>query len=338
MITLKELASIAGVSVSTVSKALNNADDVSTETKNAIVQLARKHGYIKNVPVGRTATAEITGPRIALIYSDVISHYYSTLIQRFDQRIARENGIMLACDSQFSTGRTVELCKFFEESGQVDGIICVSALCDLGDLPVGNIPITGISYYPNFESHPFDYICVNDGMGIEEAVRCLKDYGHSAIAYLGEPYTKQRQIAFENAMKKFDLQVDSRLVHISDRRFQDAGYESMQKILQQDQRPTAIVCAYDDVALGASKAIFEAGYQIPEDFSILGVDNTMQTIYNYKTLASVNCHIEEQVDIILAMLNRKIKEPSYRAVQNISLQTDFIARETVAPLRARNGK
>lgn len=327
MTTLKELSKIAGVSVSTISKALNNSNDIAESTKARILGIASHHGYNKTRKKGKSLLTD--GPTIAVIYSDITSNYYSRLMEIFDNHIARMNGLMLMSSAQFETNRIIQLIRFYESLERVDGIICVSPFNVFGDIPQSSLPLVGLSY-PSFETHAFDYICVNDGIGIEEGVSCFKKYGHKKIAFLSEGFTPHRLQFFKSSMKKHDLILDPSLIRVSEKRFEQAGFEMMKDILTKGNIPTAVFAAYDDIAVGAAKAIFEEGLTIPEDISIAGIDNTMCLLNDHNMLSSVNCHMEEQVDIAVSMLMKKVREPDFAVIQNVNLRTSFVERNTIS--------
>lgn len=330
MITLRELSAIAGVSVSTVSKAINNSSDISDETKLRVQQLAQQYGYTP--PRRHAAEQRRDGPVIAMIYSDTTSNYYTRVIEAMDERVNEKGGLLIMGNASFDTRRIVELMNYFQSIPSVDGIVVVSALNVFGNLPRARLPLVGISY-PSFETHPFDYICVNDGVGIDEAVEYLVRKGHRRIAFISEPFTSHRLEFFENAMRLRNIEPEPGLIRVSRRRFYDAGYECMKEILDQGEPPTAVFAAYDDIAVGAAQAIREAGLRIPQDVSVLGIDNTRQTVAYHQELASVDCHIGDQVSIALALLTKRIRGHDFSAVQNVSLHTNFVERETVGPAR-----
>ncbi len=327
MPTLKELAKIAKVSISTVSKALNNSNDIAEDTKLRIIDIAIRNGYVKAQKKQIPNTK--TGPVIAVIYSDITSNYYSRLMDIFDTHIAKMNGLLLMSCAEFETKRIIQLCRFFESIEKVDGIICVSPFNVFGDIPRSTLPMVGLSY-PSFETHPFDYICVDDGVGIDEGVACFIKHHHTKIAFLSEGFTPHRLQFFKDSMKRQGLAADPSLIRVSDKRFEQAGYEMMQDIIAKGNIPTAVFAAYDDIAVGASQAILENGLSIPEDISIAGIDNTMCLLNGHNMLSSVNCHMEEQVDIAINLLMKKVNEPDFKVFQNVNLRTSFAERSTIA--------
>lgn len=334
--TLKELAMEAHVSTSTVSKALNNSPDISEETKKFILDLAEQHGYRKKYRKKSAAKSGFSGPKIGLIYSDVISRYYSKLIQTYSEKVSAMGGILLACDAQFSNERITMLCNFLDQQCQVDGIISIMGSCDLSAMPKTRAPLVcnvGVKAMPSLLNgdYPFDYICINAKTGMTQAIEYLVRNGHRDIAYIGESYSVNRRLLFEDIMNQLELPIRDGFVRTTNLRFEEGGYRMMRDMLQDGLRPTAVICGYDDNAVGAAKAIHEAGLRVPEDISLIGYDDTRQRIYNQKMLASISSFVEDQVSIGMAMLMKRISATTSSAVQNVSLQTAFMPYETVGP-------
>lgn len=335
--TLKELAQQAKVSTSTVSKALNNSPDISEETKKLILNLAEEAGYRKKYRKKSAAKPGFAGPKIGLIYSDVVSRYYSRVIQAYSDRVTELGGVLIACDAQFSRERVTMLCNYLDQQCQVDGIICIT---DSGaSIPRTRAPLlcsVGIaSMSADAGNYTFDYICSNAKTGLIQAVEYLLRNGHREIAYIGERHSVTRLELFREIMDHMKLPIPEGFVRTTTLRFEEAGYRMMRELLQESRRPTAVLCAYDDIAIGASKAIYEAGLRVPEDISLIGYDDTRQRIYNQKMLASISSFIDDQVSIGMAMLMKRISDPGAAAVQNVSLQTAFMPYETVGPARSK---
>ena len=317
--TLKELAMEANVSTSTVSKALNNSPDISEETKKYILDLAEQHGYRKKYRKKSAAKPGFAGPKIGLIYSDVVSRYYSRLIQTYSDKVSAMGGILLACDAQFSNERITMLCNFLDQQCQVDGIISIMGSCDLSAMPKTRAPLlcnVGVKAMPSLLNgdYPFDYICINAKTGMTQAIEYLVRNGHRDIAYIGEAHSLNRRLLFEDIMTQLNLPIQDGFIRTTNLRFEEGGYRMMRDLLQEGLRPTAVICGYEDI-------------------SLIGYDDTRQRIYNQKMLSSISSFIDDQVSIGMAMLMKRISTATSNAVQNVSLQTAFMPYETVGPCR-----
>ena len=334
MITVRELAKIAGVSPATISKALNDQSDIGQSTKETILRLARENGYVKRAANNGRKSA-FTGLRIGILFTDQFSKYYSKLLMQFNERIAEENGIVFTVDTLFSDTRAEEICYFFEKTRMVDGIICIAALENNLMLEKLRTPVVSCSVIRKMDAYNYDYVFINEKPGIDEAVREMVRQGHRTFAYLGEQHTGKRHELFREAMEANGIPESDRTEVISNFRYEKAGYTLMRDLLRSGRKlPTAIFCDYDDMAVGAGQAIMEAGFRVPEDFSIVSVDNSELVLGDHKMIASVDCNIADQVNIALTLLRKRIREPDC-AVQNVSLLSRFICRETIGPAPAR---
>jgi len=336
MLTLKELAALAGVSTSTVSKAMNNSQDISAETRDYIVDLAVKHGYQKKFRKKNSSAQGISGPKIGMICTDLSSRHYARMLEVFSQRVREMGGILLVCDARFSEDHAISLCNYLDQQCHVDGIIAVYGSFDGTRFPKTRAPLVGsFSHRPVSNVvdsvQPYDLICVNNKSGMAQALEYLMQRGHRDFAYIGERYTIARNRHWPELMQQYGLPMPENRYCITDLRFEDAGYEMMHKMLQEGPPPTAVICGYDDIAVGASKAILEFGLRIPEDISLVGFNNCQLRLYDQKILASIDGFIEEQVRLSLDLLMNRIANPGESAIQNVVLQTAFVPTETVGP-------
>jgi DNA-binding LacI/PurR family transcriptional regulator len=235
--------------------------------------------------------------------------------------------------SQFDPETEQKLVNYFTKMGNVDGIICISAMDHL--LPMGNfnIPMVVISQTDvSFDN--IDWIKVDDRGGICNAIDHFVRLGHRRIAYIGEKLTYSRLDYYKEALQTNNIEIEESLIKVSSHRFERAGYESMLALIDEKNLPTAVFAAYDDIALGAIRALHEHSLRIPQDISLVGVDDIVSSSYLKERLTTISCHIDEQVEIALDLLLKKIYNPQFKAVQNITIKTEFIQRDTVGAPKA----
>ncbi len=328
MITLKEISQIAGVSISTVSKALSGAHDIGDESRKRIQEIADSHGYV--APKGRRRKEANEQPILAIIYPDMTSSYFTHLLDCFDKQLRAKNGTLVMGCSRFDIDIERKLLEHFMESDAVDGIVCITPFNQIDSMPKRGVPVVVISQ-TNLEFSSVDTIKVNDRQGIFQTIERLKFLGHKKIGYIGEKNTYSRLNYFKEAMKYHSCEIDESLIKVSPHRFEYAGYDSMNQLISENNLPTALFASYDDIAVGIARALYEKNIRIPEDISLVGIDNTASSLYLKDRLSSIGCHIEEQVQIALNTLFNKINNPQFTVVQNITIQTELIARDTLAP-------
>ena len=103
----------------------------------------------------------------------------------------------------------------------------------------------------------------------------------------------------------------------------------MQNMLKNDELPTAILSAYDDIAIGAIKAIYDKGLNVPGDISVVGIDNVRVASYYYPEITTIAGPIEEMSKIAVKLLFKKVKDSEYKIVQNVKLSPMLIERKSV---------
>lgn len=246
--TMTKLARIANVSVSTVSKAFSGSTEVSQEKRDYIFGLAKELGcYNKFCKDNYPKTV------IAVICPEFQSRYYSEQLTFLEREINKRNGTMITSSTDFDDKREEELVAFFLEYIKVDGII----LYEPQTSRKSSLPIVAIGF-----SESYDSICLSHSKALVDAIKHFSEYGHSDIAYLGDEYTSHIRVLFEKAMEKCKIAVNKEYMIESNDRFEMAGYEGMKQLLSLENPPTAVLAAYDYIAIGAMKYIDEQGLKV----------------------------------------------------------------------------
>ena len=154
--------------------------------------------------------------------------------------------------------------------------------------------------------------------------------GHRDICYIGDKLSdKTRKMAFKKVLEEAGIEITEKWLHTGSKRFEECGYEGMKKILSEKSLPTAVFAAYDDIAIGAMKAIYEKGLSIPEDISIAAIDDIRISKYLYPGLTTVACPIMEMARIAASTLMDRIDSNENRPTQVISLNPELVKRKSV---------
>ncbi|MNO81376.1 putative HTH-type transcriptional repressor ExuR [compost metagenome] len=178
-------------------------------------------------------------------------------------------------------------------------------------------------------------IISNDREGAYNAGKYLIDSGHQDIAIIegveGFKSTQERRDGYIKSLLDHNLPVRNDYM-ISGNYDMHSGYEAMGRLLDLEKPPTAVFCSNDDMAIGAMKAVFERGLQVPDDVSIVGFDDSGFSLFANPSLTTVKRPIEKISEQGAHKLLSLIKEP----LENdglISIDTEFIARESVKKLQ-----
>ncbi len=314
--TLKDIAKLCNVSVSTVSKAFCDADDVSRETKQLIFEIAKENGCYEKYYKGRYHKFVV-----AVICPEIDSQFYARFIEHLEDAIEREDGVTVIAIDRFDGDRQRELIEYFSAGNRADGIVVYS----LKELKKGyDIPIISIgNKVPTVDSVRSEM----DG-AIDDMVRHLKTLGHKRAAFIGEPLTLSRQEKFLKAAGANGLKVDADDVIVAESRFEEAGYSCAKKLIGQGTDCTAIVCSYDNIAIGVMRYLEQEGYKIPDDFSVIGMDNIDTSKYLKQSLTTIDLHYEELCTVVADLMAKKVRNRWVMARQEIKISADLIIRES----------
>ena len=315
--TQRELAKLANVSFSTVSKAFNNSDDISEETKNHIFRIAKQYGCY-----GEFFKGKYHKKIIAIICPEIVSSYYAEFIKYFQTLIEKNGDIPIISSDHFDKNTSDELIEYYASYMKVDGIIAFglkSALKKGYTTPI-------VSVLSNISSS-VDTVEVNFKSAVFDAVKLLDDYGHKKIAFLGEKLTTAKAELYKKAMKNIG---NSNINVIeSEHRFEAAGEDGVRQILTMGNSVTALICAYDNIAFGAIKELKKAGLRVPDDVSVIGMDNINTGKYTDTSLTTIDSNPEQVCTAAWNLLNEKIKNPYLSGKKEI-INAKLIIRESIA--------
>ncbi len=321
---LKNLAELAGVSVSTVSKAFHGSHEISAETREHIFQIAKDNGcfekYFKH---------KFEKKVVAVIFPEIQSDYYTMLVNDLEKMLREKGIVMVTSFTNFDKDKERELLDYYASYAGVDGIIIVNMSCKWEN--VMRVPLIALLPYalPAAKEAKADIIKWDITASVEEAIRVLKKLGHTRIGFAGEMLTTYKLEMYKKAMRKAELVVRPSDIKMSEKRFEEAGIENMDAWLASGDPPTAILAAYDYIAVGLAKSIHSHGKSIPEDFSIIGMDDIPILPYMKTSISSIKSHTKEACRVAVETLLKKMEIPYYSSREDITIQTELILRESV---------
>lgn len=323
MVRLKDIAKQTGLTVSTVSKALNRSKEISRETSEVVWEAAREMGY---VPKKAANHVEKT---IGVILPEINSQYYARLMDALNREIVKHGYVMITL---LKSGYASKLEPYVEQMRKYapDGMIicCDYSATENTFQKVLDCQIPSLLLNENLVTFPIDSICIEESKSVKLAVDYLLQLGHKKIGYLGDKLSDVRYQSFCNLMSEKKLEVDSRFVKRGDVRFEEGGYQLACELLKESELPTAIIASYDQVAVGAMKAFREKGIRIPQEVSIVGFDNIVLDEYCQVPLTSVTNPVEQMGVTAVKILLDALRNPGTHVVQNVSLQSRLVVRES----------
>lgn len=289
-ISLKDLATELGVSVSTVSRALKNSPEIGEEMRNRIRTLAQERNYRAN-PFALSLLKNSVRI-IGIIVPDIVTHFYSSIISGISD-MARTNGYSAIITSSYEQ---YELEKQSVEdlvNIRVEGIIaCLSQeTTDYSHFEVlkeQNIPLVFFDRVCLTDSFPS--VVTNNTESAQAATEHLLSIGAKRIGFIGGAnhldIVRQRKHGYLEALRAHRIPIEKELVFCKRIGF-EAGYEGACKLLALSRPPDAILAMTDTLAFGAMKAIKERGLRIPQDVALIGYTDEEHSNYVEPTLTAI---------------------------------------------------
>ncbi|WP_288677789.1 HTH-type transcriptional repressor PurR [uncultured Aggregatibacter sp.] len=329
MATIKDVAKMAGVSTTTVSHVINKTRFVAQETESLVLQAIKDLNYSPSA-VARSLKVNTT-KSIGMIVTTSEAPYFAEIIHAVEEHCYRQGYSLFLCNTQNNAEKIKNHLEMLAKK-RVDGILvmCSEYLPDSLNLlhSFENIPMVVMDWGPNVHT---DIILDNSFDGGYLATKHLIENGHKYIGIIAGELTKTtaktRYEGFIHAMKEAGLTVNPNWVMEGFFEPED-GYECMNKILSQDNLPTAVFCCNDVMALGAISAIGEKGLRVPEDISIIGYDNIhasrfysppLTTVHQSKSRLGV-----QAVNLLFERINHKSDQK-----EKIEIHPELVVRKSV---------
>ncbi len=270
MVGIKDIAKLAGVSVSTVSNAINGKKNISEDTRNRILKLCDEHGY-SYVRNENTISGRMDIPTILFNFSDFDRSFYLEILNGVNTYVRENNYDLMIC--------TKVSCEKFMRSGLTSGCIILDMAMNnelLIDVANKDYPIVTLDRYID---HPYiKSILVNNYDAMAELTQGLVSRGYRRFSFIGGPENTddnmERYRAFTDVLERKHIRFSPKHYHAGDYR-QKSGYMTTKIMVLSAELPDCIVCANDLMAIGAIKALSDAGYRVPEDVAVTGFDDSM---------------------------------------------------------------
>ena len=314
-IRLKDLAHHLNLSVSTISAALQNRDDISEATRLRVFAAVKKFGYHPN-SLARSLVTRKTNV-LGVIVPDLSRSFFAEVLKGIDSVTSTAGYNLLVCNTEENAAREEEMFKMLL-SNQVDGVLLASAhepnntawRKNLLGLSIPLVLIDRRIAGLNFVGGD------NTGIGFE-ATRHLYAQGYRRIAHIAGPRTVTTAVGrlsgYRRALAALKLPLDDDLVIESHYHEESGGYEAMQRLLKLKSPPDAVFAASDPIAIGALQAALEAKLDLPADFGLIGVGNHRYGRFLKVPLSTVDQQRSQighlAAELLLASMDKKRLRP-----------------------------
>ncbi|RMF56182.1 MAG: LacI family transcriptional regulator, partial [Bacteroidetes bacterium] len=294
-VTIRDVARQAGVSISTVSRVLNNPEVVREEKRRRVLKAVERLGYRPN-PLARSLLKKTTGG-LGVLVPFVSGEFFSEFLHGIDQT-AREAGFFVLISTSHHDRSELRVALQSLER-RVDGFLLMMPTGDLNDIQAF-LPRLGPAVFVNTpvgEGDPVDQVQFDNFGGYYELTRHVLSLGHRRVAILRGPVeasdARERLAGFRKAMAEVPDAEPIELASTLEGYSQEAGYEMARAALEHAPRPTALMAANDQAALGVLAALSEAGVKVPEEMSVTGFDDISGARYTVPALTTARVPVRE---------------------------------------------
>lgn len=328
-ITLKELSKLLNVSVSTVSKALNDSPEISDKTRDRVKELAELNHYVPNV-VAQNLKARQTRT-IGVIIPDILPHFFAQALHGIETRATELGYRVIICISNESREKEVESIQTLVRGG-VDGLIMSLSretqasmkIQHLRELQNYRVPL--VLFDRVIDKIPCDKVCINDSLQAEKATMELFNSGCNKVAYISAishtSVDDQRKKGYMEAVKKAGTA--RKLIEFDYKNFPDSKIRKIVKNQQYD----GFLASDELAAILTMKSLLNSGFKIPEDVAVIGFTNGLMSEHFLPSLSTVDQQDEEQGRLAMETMVDRIEGKLPAEPLEYKLETSIIHRDS----------
>lgn len=303
-LNIKKIAEMAGVSVSTVSKIMNNYNDVSEKTKKRVLDIIEETGYSPNYSAKALATR--TSNLIGVIFAGELNAefthpFFVEVLNAFKKQMGLLGyDLIFFSNEKFTGGDYFARCLHF----RVDGCVMISgqhmeqAIRDLDD---SDIPCIGVDL--ELKGKRSGYVMSDNVQMTSKVVEHFYLQGYRELGFIGSSadsvISSQREAGYLGAIERFGLALNPDWIVHGDDFFETSGYAAMKAMMGRGRLPRAVFAASDLLALGAIRALKEQRLRIPEDIAVIGCDDIEACKYTTPTLTTIRQN-KERLGVLAA--------------------------------------
>ncbi|HMT06624.1 MAG TPA: LacI family DNA-binding transcriptional regulator [Pyrinomonadaceae bacterium] len=336
--TLSDIAEAAGVAAMTVSRVVSGVGYVSESTRERVLKALKDHNFRRN-GLARGLKRRST-ETVGLVLGDISNPYSTELARGVRETLLSRGFNLFICISDAGETEDTQAFKSLAEHS-VDGIIVATRSNKGGDkylreLVETNVPVVALGR--DLEHRHVDLVGTDNFKGGFVATEHLIERGHKRIAFLGANLSVGSQLkrlqGYVAALEENAIAVDDELVvghgddNVGGYSTEEIGFEGMKRLLSLKNRPTAVFARNDFTAIGAMRAISDAGLSIPKDVAVVGFDDIPMAARMSPSLTTVRQPMRLQGEIAATMLLDRITSKTPIRRRQRVLDCELIVRES----------
>lgn len=338
--TMKRLAAELGVSITTISKVLNNQPDIGSATRARVLKKVAELGYRPNA-VARSLTLRRTNT-LGVVIPDLMHSFFVEIIAGMEPVLSDRGYALLLCSSGEDALKERKELEALRQR-QVDGLILASAHAtsnaDLLDQMIRagrSLVMIDRDDHPAIRCHR---VLTDDERVGWLATSHLVTLGHRAVAHIGGPpivHAKRREQGYRQALREARIPVKPELIVRAGFLERD-GYQAMRQLLGSRPRVTAVFAANDPTAIGAMKAIWDAGLRVPEDLAVVGAGNIAHGDVLRIPLSTVSWSRQDMGMRAAELIVQQVEGRSPRTFQRVIVPPSLLVRGSCGAARDGDG-
>ncbi len=328
--TIRDVAAAAGVSYQTVSRVINERPDVADATRRRVLAVIEQLSYQPSA-VARGLASHKTRT-LGLITQDFSDYFFTQVIVGAEAEARRHGYHFILGSTERDPDDEPEYLRLLTER-EVDGILFARPSTE-GDpqhvrwLIERNTPLVTTSY--SIPGEQLMVVDVDNVDGGRQAAECLIEAGHTQIGMITGPVgwksAHDRGYGCSMALQAAGLACDPARIEHGDWSY-ESGYWAMRRLLEREARLTALFAHNDRMAIGAMRALREAGMDIPDDVALVGYDDIPPASYSYPPLTTVHQPMQEVGKLAVQLLLHMIEDPDIERVETL-LKPYLVRRAT----------
>ena len=334
-ITIKDLAKIAGVSHTTVSRALNGSELVKESTRKKIAELAKQLGYTPNINARSLVTnrSYVLGIFFTNLETGTSTSFLTEVIEQTQRMLSSRYSISI--NSIDKAIRDIE--QYSLSVSNYDGVIIISQSKSddqfIAEVIDSGVPLVVLNR--RIANKDVNNYAINDYLGSKSVTEMAIRMGHRHFALIQgiESFesANQRTAGFMDALREAGLNPDEAIIGQGDYKPR-SGNIAMRQILSSGKVPTCVICENDDMAVGALDACVELGYRVPDDISVIGFDDMSYSKYLMPPLTTVrkptSTIVKKGVSKLMGLLEQRGKKEN-ESVDREDISSEIIVRSSV---------
>lgn len=327
--SIKDVAREAGVSIATVSRVLNDIDVVNEDTKKKVLDAIKKLGYRPNI-VARSLKTQRT-KTIGILIPDISSQFYPEIVRGAEDVANIYDYNVILCNSDFDVEKEKEYLRVLKEK-MVDGVIYMSSSLndEILDL-INELDLKTILVETKDKEGTLPSVTIDNVSATYEGSKYLIEKGLKNLAFIGVNSDNKnawgdRYLGYKKAMDEAGLEVNEELVYFNNLKVK-TGYEGAVEIINSGKKFDGIVCASDEIAMGAINALRDNNIKVPEEVSVIGFNNNYASAIFYPKITTISQPSYDMGSVAMRMLIKLLNKKELEEGHYV-LDFELIERES----------